>query len=397
MEEAKKEEYDFTAFPTGQAREERPSIRFTDKSEKRILHTLEEWWTAGDVDGVYNPSIEFRLPKRNLDDTFPASLHFVSYQHPNVTARLYVGESPEPAIASNGQPVMMTIVRHPRGTNVAEPVNFVDQRIRDEDNRTRQFIVLANDAMTSTAIVAQEEDVRSNPRKIGLFEMMGRDMGYGDAARRILQYEFILRKGAEAIYDSYKKSDYYVPYYEKVIWKMLMEKRTEKMVPLYESLLAEGFKPNRLHDTVVKIVRARRRREIPGTSLPEDIDLGRERMKRPQSDDEQDEDIFNTPVRPFSNEEEERKKKVYKLTPEREQEVDVRISSIVSVIGASMASLSSAIAGVLPEIPEPVECNSCGKTRATMRCSRCKAAHYCNRECQLSHWGKAHSAMCKSK
>ena len=42
---------------------------------------------------------------------------------------------------------------------------------------------------------------------------------------------------------------------------------------------------------------------------------------------------------------------------------------------------------------ETCECEDCDKP-AVLQCSRCKSVKYCNKECQLSDWGK-HKKKCK--
>ncbi|GMI01174.1 hypothetical protein TrLO_g3854 [Triparma laevis f. longispina] len=53
---------------------------------------------------------------------------------------------------------------------------------------------------------------------------------------------------------------------------------------------------------------------------------------------------------------------------------------------------------------DELSCTACNKTsaqlgierqKALMTCSRCKKAHYCDKECQKTHW-KAHKKFCKT-
>ena len=41
-----------------------------------------------------------------------------------------------------------------------------------------------------------------------------------------------------------------------------------------------------------------------------------------------------------------------------------------------------------------VTCASCGANDPTKQCSRCAKVMYCNRECQMAHWGQ-HKADCQ--
>ena len=56
-----------------------------------------------------------------------------------------------------------------------------------------------------------------------------------------------------------------------------------------------------------------------------------------------------------------------------------------------------------PAVEEPVvsaavvvTCASCGANDPTKQCSRCAKVTYCNRECQMAHWGQ-HKAVCHQK
>lgn len=376
--------YDYTAFPTAAFRSRFPPIIFSAQSEARILHALGDWWNTDELDGAFNPSVEFRLPSKDGASTYEVSLHFVKYDDPAAVARLHRGIEDEPVLNKNGFPVLFHIVRHPRGTTASDPLEPLNRVIDAAEGNTRSFIAAANEAMDALVIQAEREDAEHTRGRVSMVDMMGNDMGYGDAAVRIIRYTTILMKGSKAIYAAYKRSPLYVNYYDAAMWARLQGQTKEKVAPFYERLLAEGFKPDRLHDTVVLVKRANKKGQRATTRLPGDLKFDARGAKRTSSEDE-DEDIFNTPVLPFS-------RKNLKLTPEREQEVDALISSLVSAIESSIGALP---VGALPDIP--IECNSCGKAKATQRCARCKTAHYCDRKCQLSHWGKGHSAVCKSK
>ena len=61
-----------------------------------------------------------------------------------------------------------------------------------------------------------------------------------------------------------------------------------------------------------------------------------------------------------------------------------------------------AAATAVVEEEEPVEevvipvvtCASCRAKDPTKRCTSCKKVKYCNRECQMAHWGQ-HKAVCQ--
>lgn len=383
--------YDYTAFPSAAFRSRFHPIDFSEKSEARVLHALGDWWNTTELDGAFNPSVEFQLPSKKGNVMYDISLHFVRYDHPDVIARLHIGIEDEPVLNKDGFPVLFHVVRHPRGTKASNPLEPFNRVVDAAEGNTRSFIEAADEAMDALVIQAEREDAEHTRGRISMVDMMGNDMGYGDAAVRIIRYATILMKGADAIYKAYKRSKLYVEYYDAPMWARLQGQAREKVAPFYERLLAEGFKPDRLHDTVVLVKRANKKGVRATTRLPGDLKFDARGAKRTQSEDD-DEDIFNTPVEPFS-------RKNLKLTPEREQNLDALISTLVSAIEASIGALpvgaSPSPSDALPEIP--IECNSCGKATATHRCARCKTAHYCGRACQLSHWGKGHSAVCKSK
>ena len=47
-----------------------------------------------------------------------------------------------------------------------------------------------------------------------------------------------------------------------------------------------------------------------------------------------------------------------------------------------------------PVVVPVVTCASCGANDPTKQCSRCEKVTYCNRECQVAHWGQ-HKADCQ--
>ena len=47
---------------------------------------------------------------------------------------------------------------------------------------------------------------------------------------------------------------------------------------------------------------------------------------------------------------------------------------------------------IIPQTHDP--CALCHKPAATKRCGRCRAVVYCSRECQATHWKRAHKLTC---
>ena len=47
---------------------------------------------------------------------------------------------------------------------------------------------------------------------------------------------------------------------------------------------------------------------------------------------------------------------------------------------------------IIPQTHDP--CALCHKPAATKRCGRCRAVVYCSRDCQATHWKRAHKLTC---
>ena len=74
----------------------------------------------------------------------------------------------------------------------------------------------------------------------------------------------------------------------------------------------------------------------------------------------------------------------------------IAMANPIKDVGATLAELDREFNSIAKEeVPEvPKLCTYCSVPDAEKWCSGCRAARYCNRECQLSHWLKTHKDSC---